>query len=192
MPDCVLPAPQLRTEPDGAIWVFGYGSLMWRPGFAWLERRIATVHGYHRAFCVYSHWHRGTPERPGLVLGLAPGGACRGAAYRVAASDAGAVVAYLDERERVTDIYNRHWVTARAPEGTATALTYVPRPKSHVQYADRLAPETAAAIIARGVGNSGPGWEYLENTVAHLLEEGIHDPRLLDIRDRVRALRSGA
>lgn len=189
MPPDTSPLPPVETEPNGDIWVFGYGSLMWRPGFEHLERRLATVHGFHRAFCVYSHWHRGSPERPGLVLGLDRGGACRGAAYRVAAEQADAVIAYLDARERVTDIYHQHWVTARSSDGHVRALTYVPRPRSHIQYAGKLPPETAAQLLAHGVGNSGPGWEYIEHTVGHLIEEGIHDPHLIDLRERVRGIR---
>lgn len=183
------PSPILHTESNGDIWIFGYGSLMWRPGFDVLERRAALIHGYHRAFCVYSHWHRGTPEKPGLVLGLDRGGACRGAVYRVAAESARDAVDYLDARERVTDVYHPHWTTARTQAGNVTALTYVPRYRTHVQYAGKLPPEKAAELLAHGVGNSGPGWEYLENTVAHLLEEGIRDTHLMDLRDRVRAIR---
>ncbi|MBC6441252.1 MAG: gamma-glutamylcyclotransferase [Rhodospirillales bacterium] len=186
------PSPILHTEANGDIWVFGYGSLMWKPGFAVLKRRSACIHGFHRAFCVYSHWHRGSPEEPGLVLGLHPGGSCRGAAYRIAAGKARAVVDYLDARERVTDIYSPHWVTARTEDSEVTAITYVPGPKGHIQFAGKLPPETAAQLLAHGKGNSGEGWEYLENTVAHLLDEGIHDSHLLELRDRVRAIRGGA
>jgi len=189
MPDDMTDQPPLRTEPNGDIWVFGYGSLMWKPGFEHLERRPGTIRGYHRAFCIYSHWHRGTPEKPGLVLGLDRGGACRGAVYRIAAAQARDVVAYLDARERVTDVYHQHCVTARTPAGAVAALTYVPRYRTHIQYAGKLPPERAAELLAHGVGYSGPGWEYLENTVAHLLEEGIRDHRLLDLHDRVRSIR---
>ena len=191
-----VPRMRSTTVAGGApgtddIWVFGYGSLMWRPGFAFLERRRARVHGYHRAFCVLSHWHRGTPERPGLVLGLAPGGSCRGIAFRVAAANAAETVAYLDGRELVTDVYRRHWTTARTARGAVTALAYVPRSRGHRQFADKLPPARAAELLARGVGRSGPGWLYLENTVAELLREGIRDPRLLDLKDQVRAIRAG-
>ena len=182
--------PMPVTEPNGDIWVFGYGSLMWKPGFAHLERRAATVHGYHRAFCVYSHWHRGSPEKPSLVLGLDRGGSCRGAAYRIAAAEAADVIAYLDARERVTDVYHQHWTRARTAQGPVPVLTYVPRFRTHVQYAGKLPAERAALLLAHGVGNSGPGWEYLENTVAHLVDEGIRDPHLIDLRERVRAIRA--
>ena len=90
---------------DGEHWVFGYGSLMWRPGFSYLERRAATLHGRRRAFCIYSVHHRGTHERRGLVLGLAPGGSVRGAAYRVADAEWAAAYAYLREREQPTETY---------------------------------------------------------------------------------------
>ncbi len=183
------PSPILHTEPNGDIWIFGYGSLMWKPGFDVLERRSALIRGYHRAFCVYSHWHRGSPEKPGLVMGLAPGGSCRGAAYRVAADNARAAVDYLDARERVTDVYNPRWVSAHTDNGTVTAITYVPGPRGHIQYAGKVDAAKAADLLAHGVGNSGPGWEYLENTVAHLIDEGIRDPHLIDLRDRVREIR---
>src|SRR5580704_8499493 len=95
---------QGRIEsPAGDRWVSGYGSLMWRPGFAYAERRPAIAHGRRRAFCIYSVHHRGTPKRPGLVLGLAPGGAVRGAAYRVAGGDWDRVYGYLREREQPTE-----------------------------------------------------------------------------------------
>ena len=90
---------------QGDLWVFGYGSLMWRPGFPYLDRRTAHLHGYHRSLCVYSHVHRGTPEKPGLVLGLDRGGRCQGVAFRVAAEEAEATLHYLREREQVTGVY---------------------------------------------------------------------------------------
>ena len=179
-----------HSEPNGDIWVFGYGSLIWRPGFDYLARRQAVIHGYHRSFCIYSHVHRGTPERPGLVLGLDRGGSCRGVVYRVAAANADRVIAYLDGRERVTDVYHQAWVPARTDQGSVQALTYVPRYRTHPQYAGKLAPELMANMIAHGEGQSGPGWEYLENTVDHLAELGIRDKGLAELRRRVRAIRN--
>ena len=177
------------SDPNGDIWVFGYGSLIWRPGFDHTARRSALIHGYHRSFCIYSHYHRGTPEKPGLVLGLDRGGSCRGVAYRVDAKLAGEVIAYLDGRERVTDVYHQAWVPARTDQGTVRALTYVPRYRTHPQYAGKLAHDAMAELIAHGEGNSGPGWEYLENTVSHLAELGIRDRGLIDLRLRVRGIR---
>src|SRR5215813_13614792 len=127
----------------GDLWVFGYGSLMWRPGFDFLERVPARLIGEHRALCVYSFVHRGTPERPGLVLGLDRGGACRGVAYRVAAEKRAETVAYLRAREQVTMVYRettrRIWLTGE-PEQPVPALCYMVD-RSHPQYAGRLTLE---------------------------------------------------
>src|SRR5260370_33351035 len=110
-------SPAAKTE---ALWVFGYGSLMWRPGFSYLERVLARLYGAHRALCVLSHVHRGTPERPGLVLGLDRGGTCRGIAYRTAAKHRGATVAYLRAREQVTAGYRATGRTRAADSGPRT------------------------------------------------------------------------
>src|SRR5437870_4447921 len=125
---------------DEDLWVFGYGSLMWRPDFAFAERVEAQLIGAHRALCVYSFVHRGTPEKPGLVLGLDRGGACRGIAYRVAAADRDATIGYLREREQVTSVYletNRRITLAAAQPRDVTALVYLVD-RSHPQYAGRL------------------------------------------------------
>src|SRR2546430_9129684 len=125
------------------LWVFGYGSLIWRPGFDHLERQPARLIGAHRALCVFSHVHRGTPERPGLVLGLDFGGACRGIAYRVAAAKRAETVHYLRAREQVTMVYRectrRVWLKGE-PERPASALCYMVD-RSHPQYAGRLTLE---------------------------------------------------
>src|SRR5579863_4521013 len=117
------------------LWVFGYGSLMWRPGFAFVERRPAIVRGYHRALCVYSHVHRGTPESPGLVLGLDRGGSCKGVAFRVREEDALATVAYLRQGEQVTLVYRELHLRAQLDDGRGvTALSYAVD-RTHGQYA---------------------------------------------------------
>lgn len=160
------------------LWVFGYGSLMWRPGFAFVERRIGTVRGWHRRLCVYSHHHRGTPERPGLVLGLDRGGACRGIAFRVSAADREPTIAYLREREQVTLVYRE--IEARvalADDHTVTALTYVVD-RAHPQYAGALPREVLLSHVRQGVGVSGANPDYVLNTLAHLEELGLHDPTL--------------
>src|SRR4051794_16865913 len=121
------------------LWVFGYGSLMWRPGFDFIDRVEARLTGAHRALCVYSFDHRGTPERPGLVLGLDHGGACRGIAYRVAAAKRAGTIAYLREREQVTNVYRecvRRIVLRSDPQHSIEALCYVVN-RSHPQYAGR-------------------------------------------------------
>ena len=135
---------------SGDLWVFGYGSLMWRPGFPFLERRHAHLHGYHRALCVYSHVHRGTPERPGLVLGLDRGGRCHGVAFRVAPEEAAETVQYLREREQVTAVYVERRLPVRLAGGeTVAALAYVVD-RGHPQYAGRLPQEDFAAVGAPG------------------------------------------
>ncbi len=169
------------------IWVFAYGSLMWRPGFDHLERRPALLRGYHRSFCVYSHHYRGTPDRPGLVLGLERGGSCRGVGFRVAAAHAVEVLGYLDAREIPHEVYRRRLVPVEL-QGRARvpAHAYVVR-RDHVQYAGRLPIARAAELILQGVGRSGPAHEYLANTVEHLEAMGFRDPRLHELYVRVRA-----
>src|SRR6478609_11323266 len=105
------------TVEAGEFWVFGYGSLVWRPGFEYEERCLATLHGFHRALCVLSHVHRGTPERPGLVLGLDRGGSCRGVAFRVPQENRDATMAYLAAREQVTMVYRETWHNLRLADG---------------------------------------------------------------------------
>jgi cation transport protein ChaC len=160
------------------LWVFGYGSLIWKPGFPYLERRVARRLGAHRALCVYSWVHRGTPERPGLVLGLDRGGACRGIAFRVAGEDWNSVVAYLRAREQVTSVYIERTRPVRFGDGTgAMALTYLVD-RNHAQYAGKLDEDTQFQVIAGAQGKSGANDEYVINTASHLAELGMPDPTL--------------
>ncbi len=173
------------TEPQER-WVFGYGSLLWRPGFEFEERACATLRGYHRSFCIYSHHYRGTPENPGLVLGLNVGGECVGNAFRIAPDNWPLVKAYLDERELVTNTYIPADVEVELADGrTVIAHTYVADP-THEQFAGNLSVRTAVEIIVAAHGNIGPNLEYLENTVCHLDQMGIVDPPLHDLMDLVR------
>lgn len=152
---------------------------MWRPGFAFLESQHARLHGYHRAFCVYSHVHRGSPEQPGLVFGLDRGGSCRGIAYRVAEHDSSTVIGYLRAREQVTQIYQevRSAITILGNEEKVKALFFIVDRKHH-QYAGKIDFATQVEMIANGVGQSGKNPEYLENTVRHMQEIGIEDKEL--------------
>lgn len=182
----------MTDEKQTGFWVFGYGSLMWRPGFDYAERAMARLEGFRRSFCLRSIRYRGTPEAPGLVLGLdaEPGAVCEGVAYRIE-SGGEAVLAYLRERELVT--YSYVETTQRVilnGAGGASAIAYVVD-RTHPQYAGALELEAQAQIIARCVGPAGPNWEYLHNTVAHLEEFGIHDPELVRLDAMVRALRAG-
>jgi cation transport protein ChaC len=165
----------LGLSSDGEHWVFGYGSLMWRPGFAFLERQPATLHGRRRAFCIYSVHHRGTSARRGLVLGLAPGGSTRGIAYRIADADWAQTYAYLREREQPTETYVEARVAVRLAGGRRLEALSFLSDKTHPQWAGVLSLERQAELIAGATGLSGRNVDYLRELVAHLGEEGIHD-----------------
>jgi cation transport protein ChaC len=155
--------------------VFGYGSLMWRPGFPYLERRPATLHGRRRAFCIYSVHHRGTHERRGLVLGLAAGGATRGMAYRVADAAWEETYAYLRDREQPTETYVEARVRVRLAGGARIeALTFL-SDRTHPQWAGPLSLQRQAELISGATGLSGRNVDYLADLVAHLREMGIRD-----------------
>lgn len=173
-------------------WVFGYGSLMWRPGFPFIERRAAVIHGRRRAFCIYSVHHRGTPTRPGLVLGLAPGGAARGAVYRVAADAWPQTYAYLREREQPTETYFESWSTVRLPDGEAVKALVFLSDKAHPQWAGDLDLEAQARLIAGSTGLSGRNIDYLRDLVEHLREEAVADRSMEALLARVEALEAAA
>jgi len=156
-------------------WVFGYGSLMWRPGFPYAERAAATLHGRRRAFCIYSVHHRGTYERPGLVLGLAPGGRTRGVAYRVAEPDWAEVYAYLVEREQPTETYVEARRNVRLADGRRVEALVFLSDVRHPQWAGALSLERQAELIAGATGLSGRNVDYLRDLVMHLREEGVRD-----------------
>ncbi len=156
-------------------WVFGYGSLMWRPGFRFAERRDATLHGRRRAFCIYSVHHRGTYESPGLVLGLAPGGACRGAAYRVAEADWAETYAYLLEREQPTETYIEARREIRLDDGRRVPSLVFLSDVQHPQWAGALTLERQAELIAGATGLSGRNVDYLRDLVSHLREMRVRD-----------------
>lgn len=168
------------SADDADIWIFGYGSLMWRPGFPYEEAVHATLCGGHRALCIYSHVHRGTPQHPGLVLGLDAGGTCEGLAFRVSARQRHGVLSYLRRREQVTNVYKPvlRWVSLNLPEpGMAKALCYMVN-RHHHQYAGALPPARQAQLVRRSKGKSGKNTDYVLNTVRHLRECGIKDARL--------------
>lgn len=164
----------------GDLWVFGYGSLMWRPGFEFIEQVPARLIGEHRALCVYSFVHRGTPEKPGLVLGLDRGGACRGVAFRVAEKHRADTVAYLRAREQVTSVYRevmRSVWLENEPRQRVSALAYVVD-RGHVQYAGRLSLAEQLRHVQQGHGQSGPNREYVIATVKAIEAEGFRDAPL--------------
>ena len=171
------------------LWVFGYGSLMWRPGFPVAAAAPGLLKGAHRSLCVISIFHRGTHEQPGLVLGLDRGGACRGTVYRVAPGGEEETVAYLREREQVTDVYVEAYRPVRVLDGsgiTVKALTYLVD-RNHEQYAGVLSLEEQFRMVSGGKGQSGENAEYVLNTVQHLEEAGVHDALLAALAARLRA-----
>lgn len=169
------------------LWVFGYGSLMWNPGFAFQAREMAHLHGYHRSLCVYSHVHRGTPERPGLVMGLDRGGSCHGVAFKVEAGVHEATITYLRAREQVTSIYLEREMKLRLVSGElVTCLTYV-ADRQHRQYAGRLPRERLLEVVAGARGQSGENPDYVLRTQAHLVALGVHDADLSWLAEQLAA-----
>jgi glutathione-specific gamma-glutamylcyclotransferase len=177
------------TEEAGDLWVFGYGSLMWRPGFGFLERVPARLIGLHRALCVYSFVHRGTPERPGLVLGLDRGGMCRGIAFRVGASARAETVAYLRAREQVTTVYLetvRRIELEEPARRQVRALCFIVD-RSHAQYAGRLTLSQCVHHVRQGHGRSGANRDYVLETVQALEALGYRETDLHLIAARLKS-----
>jgi cation transport protein ChaC len=172
------------------LWVFGYGSLMWRPGFDVLERVPAKLIGMHRSLCVYSFVHRGTPERPGLVMGLDRGGMCRGIAYRVAAAKREETIAYLRAREQVTSVYLETMRRVELEDEVrrqVQALCYVVD-RGHVQYAGRLSVDECVHYVRQGHGRSGNNRDYVVETVRALEALGYRETDLHLIADRLKGV----
>ena len=171
-------------------WVFAYGSLMWRPGFAFAERTPARLIGLHRALCVYSFVHRGTPEKPGLVLGLDRGGACRGIAYRIARTAWAETVSYLRAREQVTMVYreaSRPIALDGEPGRRVRALVYIVD-RSHPQYAGRLDLEQQLHLVRQGHGHSGANRDYVLATVSEIEAQGFRDADLHLLAQRLKGV----
>jgi cation transport protein ChaC len=175
------------SRPD--LWIFGYGSLMWRPEVPHLECVAARLKGYHRAFCVASTHHRGTETRPGLVLGLDCGGSCIGMAFRIPEAHRAGTLAYLRARELIYGVYREAHLEATLIEPAhrrVTVIAYVVE-RAHPSYAGRLPLAAQARMIRAARGISGANLDYLINTVAHLAGLGIREPAL----ERVVALAAG-
>lgn len=164
-------------------WVFGYGSLIWNPGFPFTRRSLALLPGAHRSLCVYSHRHRGTPEQPGLVFGLVPGGSCRGMAFEIEPARWTAVRGYLTEREMDRGVY-REALRPVILEGgeRVTALCFLVDMR-HAQYAGRLEIAEQARLVRAGKGESGANPEYVLETARHLRTLGIRDRYLVELVD---------
>jgi glutathione-specific gamma-glutamylcyclotransferase len=179
----------LRARPDGRgdVWLFAYGSLIWNPIVEFTESRVVTVRGYHRRFCLWTELYRGSPGAPGLVLGLVPGGACRGVAYRIAASEAEAELELVWRREMITDAYRPLWLRTVSVGGRSWAIGFVSN-RRYRRYAGILPEERVAQSIASARGYLGSCAAYLFDTVRHLEALGIADPPLRRLRGRVEEL----
>jgi glutathione-specific gamma-glutamylcyclotransferase len=182
------------THETSDLWVFGYGSLMWRPGFDFLERVPARLIGLHRALCVFSFVHRGTPEKPGLVLGLDRGGMCRGIAFRVAAAKREATIAYLRAREQVTSVYVetiRRIELEDQARRQVRALTFTVD-RGHVQYAGRLSVAESVHYVRQGHGRSGINRDYVVETVRALEALGYRESDLHLIAEQLKGVHEAA
>lgn len=171
---------------SGDLWVFGYGSLMWHPGFPFTEAHPARLAGFHRAFCIYSMHYRGTPRRPGLILGLDRGGVCEGVAFRVAPDDAAGVRRYLRERELVTGVYREALLplslSLAAPSSEPAhaeiwAMTYIAE-RMHPAYAGDLPLAVQARLVRKAKGLTGYNLDYVLNTELRLRELGIRERKI--------------
>eukprot|EP01037_Dinobryon_pediforme_P007394 gene7395-7460_t len=175
----------MTNLPNGGqsdhFWVFAYGSLIWNPGFPFAFSQPATIYGYHRSLCIYSHVHRGTPERPGLVLGLDRGGQCQGLAYAVTQANKVATIDYLRAREQVTMVYREANLLLRLADGTCVdGLTYV-ADRTNPQYAGRLPFYDQLRLVQQGHGQSGPNPDYVRATAEHLAKMNIKDRTLEEL-----------
>ncbi|NVK19757.1 MAG: gamma-glutamylcyclotransferase [Methylocystaceae bacterium] len=163
---------------DKEIWIFGYGSLMWQPGFEVVESQLAVLSGYHRDLCILSYVFRGTPEVPGLVMGLNPGGTCHGRAFRIQPEQKKQVMAYLHEREMINNVYEPSWLDVRLADGRCLSAYSFVAVQDHDQFVGHFNDEKKVDYILQGIGSGGTSLEYLENTCAHLRALSIDDPGL--------------
>jgi len=173
----------LEHLPRGDLWVFGYGSLMWSPGFRHSEKATALVRGYHRSLCILSSRYRGTPEKPGLVMGLCRGGSCWGMAFRVPSARVRRVLAALWKREMLNKVYKPTLIPVTvAPGRSLRALAFV-ADTAHRQFVKELDLHGRARLVAQGIGQRGRCVDYIRNTLEHMLALGVNDPHLARILD---------
>jgi cation transport protein ChaC len=167
----------------GSHWVFGYGSLIWNPGFPYLSAQQGLLRGAHRSLSIVSHYHRGTVDMPGLVFGLVRGGSCRGMVFEVANSEWEAVRAYLQEREQVTAVYRDVMRPVRLADGRKISALAFLVDERHEQFAGTLTLEQQLTMVRAGVGLSGRNIDYVLNTARHLAELGIRDRPLMALAE---------
>jgi cation transport protein ChaC len=178
--------------PRGDLWVYGYGSLMWSPDFAFRERSMGMLRGYHRSLCILSTRYRGTDRRPGLVMGLCRGGSCWGVAFRVPAARVAETLARLWHREMRRTVYTPKLVPVRISRGRRVrALAFIADPE-HAQYCRELDLRSRAQLVAQGVGERGRCTDYIRHTLEHMLEVGVTDPHLARVLETAEAMRARA
>jgi glutathione-specific gamma-glutamylcyclotransferase len=178
--------------PRGDLWVFGYGSLMWSPGFPFRERSVGLLRGYHRALCILSTRYRGTDRRPGLVMGLCRGGSCWGMAFRVPGAHVAAALARLWHREMRRRVYYAKLVPVRIARGRRIrALAFIADP-GHAQYTRELDLHSRAQLVAQGVGERGRCTDYIRHTLEHMYELGVTDPHLARVLETAETIRARA
>ena len=182
----------LAVAPPGDLWIFGYGSLMWSPGFQYQEKSVGLVRGYHRALCILSHRLRGTPERPGLVMGLCRGGSCWGMAFKVAERSTPQVLDELWKREMLNRVYLPRVMQVRiAADRRVPALAFVADP-AHPQFMRELDLHSRAQLVAQGIGERGHCTEYIRNTLEHMYALGVTDSHLARVLETAEAIRFNA
>lgn len=173
-----------RQKPNSDVWLFAYGSLIWNPIFHFIEHRVGTVYGWHRRFCLWAPLGRGTPDNPGLVLGLDRGGSCRGIAYRIAATNVLSELLLLWRREMVVNSYIPRWVKVFDSKQEFEAIAFIVN-RHHPTYAGNISLETSVNSLATAAGKIGSSADYLIQTVDGLISAGIKDKQLLLLRDKV-------
>ncbi len=176
-----------RQEPEiqeylssGPLWVFGYGSLLWNPGFRFIDSQAAVLVGYHRALCVWAWTYRGTPEKPGLVFGLAPGERCEGLGFLIAEEDRESVLAYLWEREMIGDVYHAEFCRIQVAGRSVNALTFIVNTEGQ-QYAGCLSNAEVVKTVLSSRGTRGENSEYVLETYRYLSQRGVEEPALQQI-----------
>jgi len=178
--------------PGGDLWVFGYGSLMWSPGFSFRERSVGLLRGYHRALCILSTRYRGTGRRPGLVMGLCRGGSCWGMAFRVPAAQVARALTRLWHREMRRRVYNARLVPVRiSRRRRIRALAFIADPH-HPQYRRELDLRSRAQLVAQGVGERGRCTDYIRHTLEHMYALGVTDSHLARVLETAEAMRASA
>jgi cation transport protein ChaC len=180
----------LAELPKGDLWVFGYGSLMWSPGFSYIQKARGRIHGYHRALCILSTRYRGTKRKPGLVMGLCRGGSCWGMAYRVHADSVRRALARLWQREMPRRVYAPRLLQVQiAGRRRVRALAFLADP-THPAYVRELDLHGRARLVAQGIGQRGTAVDYIRHTLAHMRELGVSDPHLERILHTALVLRA--